>query len=162
MAKHLGVSTFRESTRNKKMDHSTFFREVANRVGCDTARAEALSSAVFGELRDRLTVREVEHAEAQMDSQLKSIWRALDRPAGQVRRIHASRFVSEVRKMTGVTEDPEAERVVCAVFAALHRLFGSPSGLGGEAGHIMSQLPKDLRRLWLKADLLSRVGAKDR
>ena len=82
------------------MDHSTFFREVANRVGCDTARAEALSSAVFEELRDRLTVREVEHAEAQMDSQLKSIWRALDRSAGQVRRIHASRFVSEVRKMT--------------------------------------------------------------
>jgi uncharacterized protein (DUF2267 family) len=55
------------------MNHSTFFREVADRIECDTVRAEALSLAVFEELRDRLTVREVEQAEAQMDSHLKSI-----------------------------------------------------------------------------------------
>jgi uncharacterized protein (DUF2267 family) len=144
------------------MDHSTFFREVADRVGCDTVRAEALSLAVFEELRDRLTVREVEQAEAQMDSHLKSMWRTLDRPARQVRRVHAGQFVGEVRKMAGLSDDLEAERAVCAVFAVLHRLFGSPSGQEGEAGHIMSQLPKDLRRLWLKADRLSRVGANDR
>jgi uncharacterized protein (DUF2267 family) len=144
------------------MNHSTFFREVADRIECDTVRAEALSLAVFEELRDRLTVREVEQAEAQMDSHLKSMWRALDRPARQVRRVHAGQFVGEVRKMAGLSDDLEAERAVCAVFAALHRLFGSPSGLEGEAGHILSQLPKDLRRLWLKADRLSRVGAKNR
>jgi uncharacterized protein (DUF2267 family) len=144
------------------MDHSTFLREVADRVGCDTVRAEALSLAVFEELRDRLTVREVEHAEAQMDPQLRSMWSALDRPARQVKRVHAGQFVGEVRKMAGLSDDLEAERAVCAVFAVLHRLFGSPSGREGEAGHIMSQLPKDLRRLWLRADRLSRVGARNR
>jgi hypothetical protein len=50
------------------MDHSTFFREVADRVECDPVRGEAWSLAVFEELRDRLTVREIEQAEAQMDS----------------------------------------------------------------------------------------------
>ena len=33
------------------MNHSTFFREVADRIECDTVRAEALSLAVFEELR---------------------------------------------------------------------------------------------------------------
>ena len=60
-------------SRLTKMNHSTFFREVADRIECDTVRAEALSLAVFEELRDRLTVREVEQAEAQMDSHLKSM-----------------------------------------------------------------------------------------
>jgi hypothetical protein len=45
------------------------------------------------------------------------------------------------------------------VFATLQHLFGSSTGIEGEAGHIMSQLPKDLQALWLKADRLSRVGA---
>ena len=45
----------------------------------------------------------------------------------------------------------EAERAVSAVFAALQRLLGSPSGQEGEAWDVMSQLPKDLKKLWMEA-----------
>jgi len=130
-------------------------------VRCGLDRAEGLTLAVFQELRDRLTAREAEQAEAQMDARLKALWRSLDRPGREVRRVHAGEFIGEVRKMAGLTDDLEAERAVCAVFAVLQRLFGSVTGQEGEAGHIMSQLPKDLRRLWLNADRLSRVGASE-
>ena len=36
-----------------------------------------------------------------------------------------------------------------AVFATLQELLGSPTGMEGEAWDLMSQLPKDLKKLWL-------------
>ena len=42
-------------------------------------------------------------------------------------------------------------RAVLAVFGTLQELLGSPTGQGGEAWDIMSQLPMDLKRLWLAA-----------
>jgi uncharacterized protein (DUF2267 family) len=53
--------------------------------------------------------------------------------------------------MAGLADDREAERAVLAVFATLQELLGSPSGQSGEAWDVMSQLPKDLKRLWLEA-----------
>ncbi len=146
--------------RGVTMDHRAFFREVAGRVGCDLDRAEALTLAVFEELRDRLTEREAEKAGAQMDSHLRSMWHSLEHSGRQVRKLHAPEFLGEVRKMTGLADDLEAERAVCSVFAALQLLFGSIGGGEGAAGHIMSQLPKDLQTLWCDADRRSRRGEK--
>jgi uncharacterized protein (DUF2267 family) len=40
------------------MNEKSFVREVAERADCDDRRAEALTFAVFQELRDRLTPNE--------------------------------------------------------------------------------------------------------
>jgi uncharacterized protein (DUF2267 family) len=48
-------------------------------------------------------------------------------------------------------DDAEAERAVRAVFGALQRLLGSRTGREGEAWDVFSQLPKDLKQLWLDA-----------
>jgi len=53
--------------------------------------------------------------------------------------------------MVALDTEAEAERAVVAVFSALQDAFGSPSGTTGTAGHVMSQLPLDLKRLWLAA-----------
>ncbi len=45
----------------------------------------------------------------------------------------------------------DAERGVRAVFATLQEALGSPSGIEGEAWDIFSQLPKDLKKMWLSA-----------
>ena len=42
-------------------------------------------------------------------------------------------------------------QLVAAVFATLQELLGSPTGIEGEAWDVMSQLPKDLKKLWLGA-----------
>ncbi len=133
------------------MDDQTFFHEVAERVASDMRRAEALTFAVFQELRDRITPQEAEHVAAQLPKRLKMMWMSLDRPGRQVRRIHLQEFIGEVRRIAGLPDDAEAERAVAAVFAALQKLLGSPSGQEGEAWDIMSQLPKDLKKLWMEA-----------
>jgi|YelNatPaOPRAMG01_1025707.scaffolds.fasta_scaffold01498_21 uncharacterized protein (DUF2267 family) len=133
------------------MDDQAFFHEVSERVACDMRRAEALTFAVFQELRDRITPKEANDVAAQLPKRLKMMWMSLDRPNRQVRRVHMQEFIGEVRRMAGLADDAEAERAVAAVFAALQKLLGSPSGQEGEAWDIMSQLPKDLKKLWMEA-----------
>jgi uncharacterized protein (DUF2267 family) len=48
-------------------------------------------------------------------------------------------------------DEAVAERAVIAVFATLQELLGSPTGMEGEAWDVMSQLPKDLKKLWISA-----------
>jgi uncharacterized protein (DUF2267 family) len=48
-------------------------------------------------------------------------------------------------------DDGEARRAVRVVFAVLQRLLGSRHGVEGEAWDVFSQLPKDLKKLWLTA-----------
>jgi uncharacterized protein (DUF2267 family) len=133
------------------MDDHTFFKEVSQRIGCDLRRAESLTFAVFQELRDRITPREAEHVAAQLPKRLRMMWMSLERPDRQVRRVHEPQFIGEVRRMAGLADDREAEHAVSAVFAVLQHLLGSPTGLEGEAWDVMSQLPKDLKKLWLDA-----------
>jgi len=133
------------------MDDQKFLHEVANLVGSDLRRAEALTFAVFQELRDRITPREAGHVAAQLPKRLKMMWMSLERPDRKVRRVHELEFVGEVRRMAGLADDTEAERAVVTVFAVLQKLLGSPSGMEGEAWDIMSQLPKDLKKLWMSA-----------
>lgn len=141
------------------MDDQTFLHEVADRVASDLRRAEALTFAVFQELRDRITPDEAEHVAAQLPKRLKMMWMSLDRPNRPVRRVHVREFIGEVRRMAGLPDDDEARRAVVAVFAALQKLLGSPTGQEGEAWDVMSQLPKDLKKLWLEAGRTAVAGA---
>ncbi len=53
--------------------------------------------------------------------------------------------------MTALESEDKAEQAVVAVFGALQDAFGYLGGTAGTAGHVMSQLPNDLKRLWLAA-----------
>ncbi|MGD0289242.1 MAG: DUF2267 domain-containing protein [Candidatus Binataceae bacterium] len=133
------------------MDQVAFIREVARRMACDEERADALTFAVLQELSERLTPDEVSHVAAQMPLALRKLWTSLERPKRSVRRIHAAEFVGEVRKIMGLPSEAEARRAVMSVFATLQKLLGSPDGLEGEAWDVMSQLPKDLKKMWIEA-----------
>ena len=133
------------------MQDRLFFREVMDRIGCDLRRAEGLTFAVFQELRDRITPNESAHVAAQLPRRLKMMWMSLEDPERKVHRVSGEQFVWEVRRMAGLADDAEAERAVSAIFAALQKLLGSPTGQEGEAWDVMSQLPKDLKKLWAAA-----------
>jgi uncharacterized protein (DUF2267 family) len=134
------------------MDERSFVREVAERTQCDERRAEILIFAIFQELRDRLTPKEAADVAAQLPSSLKMLWMSFDRPERKVRRLHEGQFLSEVARMAGLEAEIGAdERAVSAVFSVLQEALGSPTGTEGEAGHVYSQLPTDLKRLWLRA-----------
>jgi uncharacterized protein (DUF2267 family) len=131
------------------MDANRFFEDVARRVGCDAARAEALASVVFHELRDRLTAKEAADVAAQLPERLRRLWSEDETPGGQPRKIHVHELIGRVRRHAALVDDREAERTVRAVFAALRVALGSPSGLEGEAWDVFSVLPKDIKPLWL-------------
>lgn len=133
------------------MDDKSFMREVAERLKCDAQRADAVTFAVFQELRDRLTPKEAQDVAAQLPTALKRMWEEGERPDRRPERIHRDEFVGRIRRRLVLPDDAEAERAVRAVFAALQALLGSPTGREGEAWDIYSQLPKDLKLLWLDA-----------
>jgi uncharacterized protein (DUF2267 family) len=133
------------------MNERSFVKEVAERADCDERRAETLTFAVFQELRDRLTPKESSDVAAQLPMSLKMLWMSFDRPDRKVRRIHEGQFLREVARMAGLDDESEAESAVTAVFAVLQEALGSPTGTQGEAWHVMSQLPADLKQLWLGA-----------
>jgi uncharacterized protein (DUF2267 family) len=134
------------------MDHQHFMREVAGTLRCDEARADALTFVVFQELRDRLTSKEREDVAAQLPRRLKQLWEEGTDPDRPVSGVDREEFVGRVRQRAQLPDDEEAERAVVAVFAALQRVLGSPSGgTEGEAWDVFSQLPKGLKTLWLSA-----------
>jgi uncharacterized protein (DUF2267 family) len=133
------------------MQDQAFFKEVMGRIGCDLRRAEGLTFAVFQELRDRITPEEALHVAAQLPRRLKMMWLSLEVPNRVVHRVNSDQFIWEVRRMTGLRDDAEAERAVSAVFAELQKSLGSATGQEGEAGDVMSQLPMDLKKLWVNA-----------
>jgi uncharacterized protein (DUF2267 family) len=133
------------------MDRATFVREVGDRLGCDAARAEAVTFAVFRELRNRLTDKEAADVASQLPTGLRRLWEEPDRAGSPSEKIHASEFVGRVRRFAALPDGAEAERAVRAVFAALQRLLGSPTGMEGEAWDVLSVLPKDLKLVWLSA-----------
>ena len=132
------------------MDDRTFFRNVAAELGCDERRAEGLTFVVFGELRDRLSVDERRDVEAQLSTGLKRLWRVGD-VGRQANDVHRDEFFGRVRRRGVLPDDAEAERAVRAVFACLQQALGSATGREGEAWDVLSQLPKDMKNLWLDA-----------
>jgi uncharacterized protein (DUF2267 family) len=133
------------------MKDKAFVDDVANRFGCEERRAEMLIFAVFQELRDRLTPDEAADVQAQLPASLKMLWSSFDYPGRNVRRVHEYQFLDEVGRMLGIEDLSNAEEAVAAVFSVLQLALGSSSGREGEARHVFSQLPTDLKELWLRA-----------
>ena len=138
------------------MTERQFVQEVTETLGCDAQRGESVIFAVFQELSHRLTANEAADVASQLPVGLKRLWNGgavesrepFDRP---VEKIHRAELIGRVRWRAVLPDDDEAERAVRAVFRALQRLLGSPSGREGEALEVFSQLPKDLKALWLDA-----------
>lgn len=133
------------------MNEHAFFRDVAAALRCDERRAEAITSVIFQELRQRITPKEAADVAAQLPQGLKRLWLENETPGRAVTRTHLPDFLGRVRQHAALPDDGEAERGVRAVFGALQRLLGSPTGVEGEAWDIYSQLPKDLKLLWLES-----------
>jgi uncharacterized protein (DUF2267 family) len=131
------------------MDKRAFVHEVAERLHADAERAEAIAGVVLTELRDRLPPKEADDVAAQMATELRRMWNAVDRPPEVPRKVRAHEFIGRVRSLAALPDDAEAERAVRAVFGALQHLLGSPTGTEGEAWDVFSVLPGDLKRLWL-------------
>jgi uncharacterized protein (DUF2267 family) len=141
------------------VDKRTFVREVGIRLGCDERRASGITFVVLQELRNRLTPEEVRDVAAQLPTELKRYWAE---PAGTVRRVertHRVEFLGRVRRWAALVDETEAERAVMAVFAVLQLLLGSTTGLEGEAWDVFSQLPKDLKKLWIEAHTIVPMSA---
>jgi uncharacterized protein (DUF2267 family) len=120
-------------------------------MACDADRAEAITLVVFQELRSRITVKEAEHVAAQMPHALRELWLDGEDPHREVARVHRAEFVGRVRNRLILPDDAEAERAIKAVFRTLQHALGSPHGTEGEAWDILSQLPRDLKPLWVEA-----------
>jgi uncharacterized protein (DUF2267 family) len=115
------------------MDTKTFLQVVAKHFACDEQRAEAVSFAVFQELRDRLTPKEASDVAAQLSHDLKRMWLENERPDRPVSRTHTEEFIGHLRRRLALTDDRESRRAVEAVFCALQRSLGSSPGREGEA-----------------------------
>lgn len=102
-------------------------------------------------MRARLTPEEAGDVAAQLPTGLKLLWEFLDHPGRQVRKVHESQFVGELRFIAALPDEAQAEQAVVVVFATLQELLGSATGIEGEAWDVISQLPKDLKRLWFGA-----------
>ena len=133
------------------MDDFTFFRMVAGELECDTVRAKEVIAAVFQELHARLTPKEADDVAAQLPTTLGILWAKGDRGDRTVASTQLPEFLAHVRSRAGLTDGEAAERAVKVVFAALQELLGGRRGLDGEAWDVFSQLPKDLKMLWLAA-----------
>jgi uncharacterized protein (DUF2267 family) len=130
------------------MEEEKFIRAIAEQLGVDHERAWTIISAVFHELHDRLTPKEAGDAGAQMPQRLKSLWASFESPGREVKRIHKAEFIRKVSELAEISES-EAARAVRAVFGTLQAALKSPTGQEGEAWDILSQLPKDLKKVWL-------------
>ena len=142
------------------MDKRTFIRDVAHRLGCDERRAVGITFVVLQELRNRLTPAEVRHVASQLPRELRHWWQEHDDPERRVARTHRREFVGRVRRWAGLADDDEAERAVQAVFGVLQQLFGSATGLEGEAWDVFSQLPVDLKSLWMASAAAPAASAR--
>jgi uncharacterized protein (DUF2267 family) len=133
------------------MTERQFVQHVADALRCDARRADSVVFAVFQELSHRLTPAEAADVASQLPTELKRLWTVGERPDRLVEKVHRAEFVGRVRQRAVLPDDEEAERAVRAVFRALQRLLGSPTGREGEAWDVFSQLSKDLKQLWLDA-----------
>ena len=133
------------------MNERLFFQEIAQVLHCDEVRAKSVAFVVLQELRDRITPKEAADVAAQLPGRLKRMWLENERADRAVTRTHLVDFIGHVRQRAVLPDDAEAERATRAVFGALQRLLGSPTGTEGEAWDVFSQLPKDLKLLWMES-----------
>jgi len=132
------------------MDENKFLHEVQSRGHLTRDQAYAVSIAVLQELHDRLSPKEADDLAAQLPSDFKHRWHAFAAPGREVRRTHKEDFVRHLIEVADLSP-MQANGGLTAVFKVLQMLLNSPTGQEGEAWHIFSQLPKDLKKIWLAA-----------
>jgi uncharacterized protein (DUF2267 family) len=132
------------------MDENKFLHEVERRAQLSPEQALNVTTAVLQELHDRLSPKEADDLAAQLPHDFKRQWHAYDVPGRDVRRTHKEDFVRHLVEVADLSP-MQANAGLTAVFKTMQMLVGSPSGQEGEAWHIFSQLPKDLKRAWLEA-----------
>lgn len=143
------------------MNDTTMIRLVARRLFCDERHAEERIAVVLQELHDRLTPKEADDVAAQLPPRIKRVWRENDASDRTVARYGRAELIDRVKRRAGLADEDEAEQTVKAVFHVLQNLLGSATGKEGEAWDILSQLPKDLKLLWLEAGEPSRPREED-
>jgi uncharacterized protein (DUF2267 family) len=131
------------------MTTQTFYRNVMTTSG-DRSRelAKRVTAAVFHALRDRLTPAEADQLQAQLPSELKEVWAEGEEVERAPMKMDRAGFLERVRREASLASVREAEWATLAVFAALKAQV-SP----GEAGDVLSQLPKDLKEVWTEAQV---------
>ncbi len=132
------------------MDENKFLYEVESRANLSREQAFKVTIAVLQELHDRLTPKEANQLAAQLPREFKLRWHAFDAPGRDVRRTHKGDFLRHIMEV-GEISTIQASGGLKAVFKALQMLMNSPTGQEGEAWDVLSQLPKDLKRIWLAA-----------
>ena len=132
------------------MNENQLLHELETRADLTRAQAFTITIAVLQELHDRLNEHEANDLAAQLPGQFKAQWHAFDVPGREVRRTHKKDFVRHIAEVAEIDEF-QAGRALMAAFKALQLLLKSPTGQEGEAWDVFSQLPKDLKRVWLAA-----------
>ncbi len=132
------------------MKEAKFLHDVEKSLEVNLDQARAVTAAVFHQLHDRLTVKEADDLAAQLPGELKTLWRGFDTPHRLVARTHKAEFIRRVAEDAGISE-LDARHAAISIFRELQRSLRSPTGQEGEAWHILSQLPKDLKKLWTEA-----------
>ena len=132
------------------MDENKFLREIETYTGLPREKAFLVAIAILQELHDRLTAQEANDLAAQLPGDFKARWHSFDAPGRTVRRTHRKDFVHHIAEAAEIDER-QAGRALAATFKTLQLLLGSPTGQEGQAWNIFSQLPKDLKKVWLQS-----------
>lgn len=142
------------------MNENKFLHEIEIRTDLSRDKAFEVAIAVLQDLHDRLTPKEANDLAAQLPRTFKARWHSFDSPGREVRRTHKKDFVRHIGDVAEI--DPSrASKALSATFKALQMLLGSRTGKEAEAWDVFSQLPKDLKQVWLEATTsLPREAAK--
>ena len=129
------------------MKADAFYRTVMHEARpIELPDAKRGAAAVMHALRDRLTPTEAAQAAAQLPQALRSIWRYGEARGRRPVKMHCKDFFERVRGEAGLDSWRDARDLTSAVFHAL-KVSLSP----GEAEDIASQLPADLKAIWMEA-----------
>lgn len=128
-----------------------FLQQVAEAAGLsDSQAAERLAGAVLTNLHDRLTPEEAAGLEAQLPTDLKTLWHgspvhALFHKAMGPMRLGYDAFFEKIAHEGGVPRE-RAEALTQVVFGLLKGYIGPI-----EAEDLAMQLPRRLNVIWLDA-----------
>lgn len=139
----------KRAQRSEARRSQTFaaFLTYLRRVGSISEElAEQSAVAVLCALERRILPQEARDLEAQLPAKLRELIARCDTHSGlRPRALDRTEFVGMVADELGVPQQ-KAEHLVLAVFHALRAQVSE-----GEARHVESQLPADLRALWERA-----------
>jgi uncharacterized protein (DUF2267 family) len=141
------------------MDANQFLHQIETRTGLTRDQAYKVMLAALQELHDRLSPKEADDLGAQLAGEIKAMWFGLNAPGREVRRTHKKDFVRHIAEAAEISE-VDASRALLAVFKALQMALASPTGREGEAWDVFSQLPKDLKQVWMAAASMGAVRTR--